>query len=150
MMPVKSPTAPTPSEAAKPSDSEADAEGKVGSSKPNSRIGVPARPRNDRRTVNQPRIIGWDVNDVGFGGFNYDVRVFLLYLLLRRVFEIAGLLGAPTHHLHSVHYVLLLVVVGVAEGRRPGKILVHIPDDRGKRGQGFNAGIPRLRVDFLA
>jgi hypothetical protein len=36
------------------------------------------------------------------------------YVLLRRGLQIAGLLRTLAHHLHGIHHVLLLVVVGVS------------------------------------
>jgi hypothetical protein len=36
------------------------------------------------------------------------------YRLLWRGLEIAGLLRALAHHLHGIHHILLLVVIGIA------------------------------------
>ena len=77
------------------------------------------------------------------------VRTLRLHSLLRRVFQIAGLLRFLAHHLNRVHHILLLVVVSVAQRGRPGNILVHISQHGGKCGERFHAGIPGLLVHGL-
>jgi hypothetical protein len=37
------------------------------------------------------------------------------YGLLRRGLKIAGSLRALAHHLHGIHHILLLVIVGIAQ-----------------------------------
>jgi hypothetical protein len=45
--------------------------------------------------------------------------------------ESAGVSRFAAHYLHGIHHILLLVVVRVAKRGRPGKILVHISQNRG-------------------
>jgi hypothetical protein len=70
--------------------------------------------------------------------------------LLRRALKIARFLGSLAHHLHGIHYILLLVVIGIAEGGRPGEVLVHISKHGRKCGKRFDAGVPGLLVHRLA
>src|SRR5208337_3037073 len=83
-MPIESPMTPAPSKTAEPTDSEAHSEVEVGSTKPDSGIRVPSRPCHDRISVNQPRIIRRDINDIGAGRLNVNIRAFRLYDFLRR------------------------------------------------------------------
>ena len=54
--------------------------------------------------------------------------------LLGRALEIAGLLGAIAHDLDGLHYVLRLVVIGVAKVGGPLQVLRHLVEDlRGSR-----------------
>src|SRR5713101_8238532 len=119
--PIASPMMPAPSISSVVADSVSDSERKVRVAVPNSGILVPPRPRFYRTSVNQPRIIRGDVNHLGAGGFDDDCRVLRRYGLLRRGLKIAGFLRPLAHHLHGVHHILLLVVVGVTERRRPGE-----------------------------
>ncbi len=114
--PIESPMTPTPPKAAVPTDSEAESEAEVRAAKPDSGIWIPSRPRHDGTSVNQPGIIGGDVNDIGISRLNGDVIVLTarIYGLLRRGLKIARCTRASAHHLHRIHHILLLVVVGVA------------------------------------
>ena len=64
-MPIESPMTPAPSITAEEADSEADSEREVRAAIPDSGIRVPPRPRPYGTSVNQPRIICGDVNDIG-------------------------------------------------------------------------------------
>src|SRR5208282_451167 len=149
VMPIESPMTPAPSKTSIPSDSEADSPREVRPAKPDSGIWVPPRPRHYRTAVHHPRVICWDVNDVGAGRFNGDRRILLRYGLLRRALKIAGFFRSLAHHLHGVHHILFLVVVGVAERRRPREVLVHISEDGGKCSERLDARVPRLLVHSL-
>src|SRR5579863_10252810 len=114
-VPIEAPMAPAPSKAAEPADSEADPERKVRTAKPDSGVRVPPRPCHDGISVNQPGIVRRDVNNFGVARHNIDVvRAIRTHGLLRRALKIAGLLCLPAHHLHSIHHILLLVVIGIA------------------------------------
>ena len=80
------------------------------------------------------------------GGRDIDVALVVSDLLLRGVLKIARGLGALAEHLNDVHHVLRLVEPGVAELGGPGEVLIHLAEDIGKGGEGFNAGIPGLHV----
>src|ERR1039457_133222 len=114
VMPIESPMGPPPSKPAEEADSEADSEREVRAAIPDSRIRIPARPRQYGISVNQPRIIRRNVNDIGIRRLNDDRRALRRYVLLRRGLKIAGSLRSLTHHLYGIHHVLLLVVIGVA------------------------------------
>src|SRR5271163_1357735 len=114
VVPIKSPIVPAPPKSSVEADAEADSERKVRTAIPDSRIGVPARPWPYGTAINQPGIVGGDVNDIGVSRLNDDCRVLGCYCLLRRGLKIARLLGSLAHHLNCVHYVLLLVIVGIA------------------------------------
>jgi hypothetical protein len=70
--------------------------------------------------------------------------------LLGRGLKIARLLGSLAHYLYGIHYILLLVVIGIAKRGRPAEVLVHISKDRWKCGERFYAWVPGLLVDSLA
>src|SRR5208282_5368687 len=115
VMPVESPMTPSPSKAAEPADSEAEPELEIRAAKPDSGIRIPPRPSHDGITVNQPRIICRDINHIGLGRLNVNIRAVLLNDFVLRVLKSAGLFRFVAHHLHRVHHILLLVVVSVAE-----------------------------------
>src|SRR5271157_1116216 len=115
VMPIESPMTPAPSKTSEPTDSEAEAEIEVRSAKPNSGIRVPPRPRHYGPSVNQPRVVRGDVNLIGAGRLNADIRVLRGHGLLWRSLEIASFLRPPAHHLHRIHHILLLVVVSIAQ-----------------------------------
>src|SRR5208283_1215950 len=114
VMPIESPLRPAPSIAPEEADSESRSEREVRAAKPDSGIGVPSRPRHYGTSVNRPRIIRGDVNDIGASRLNDDRRALRRYRLLRRGLKIAGFLRPLAHHLYGVQHVLLVVVVGVA------------------------------------
>src|ERR1017187_5418500 len=113
--PIESPMTPAPSITSEEADSEAASELHVRAAKPDSGIRVPSRPRHDGTSVNQPRIIRRDVNQVGISGLNINRRTLPRNSLLRRGLKIAGCLRSPAHHLYGIHHIRLLVVVGVAQ-----------------------------------
>src|ERR1700721_1884258 len=115
VMPVESPVAPSPSEAAKPSNSKSQAERKIWPTKPDSRIGIPSWPGDDGISINRPWIVGWNINHIGLSRLNIDVRTLFGDSLLRSRLQVARVLRFPAHDLHRIHKVLLLVVISVAE-----------------------------------
>src|SRR5271165_3593152 len=115
VMPIESPMPPAPSKAAVPSDSEADTKRQIRPAIPDAGVRIPARPRHDRTSVDQPWIVRGDVDDFGTRWFNGDRRTLRRYGLLRRALQIAGRFRFLPHDLHGIHDVLFLVVVGVAE-----------------------------------
>ena len=82
------------------------------------------------------------VDDLRGGRSDLDVALVLDDFLLGSVLEIAGLLGAIAHDLDGLHYVLRLVVIGVAKIGGPLQVLRHLIEDLGKGSQGLDAGIP--------
>jgi hypothetical protein len=71
------------------------------------------------------------------------------YGLLWSGLKIPGILRAPAHHLDGIHHVLLLIVIGVAQRRRPGQVFVHISKDGWKCGERLYARVPGLLVHSL-
>jgi hypothetical protein len=51
-----------------------------------------------------------------------------------------------SHGLDRIHYILRLIVVGVAEVGRPLEVLVHLGEHGWERGERFYAGIPGTGV----
>src|SRR5229473_760672 len=149
VMPIRSPMMPAPSISSVEADSEADPERQVRSAIPDSGIRVPSWPRHYGSSVNQPRIIRGDVNDFGASGLNDDGRVLRRYGLLRGSLQIARFLRPLAHYLYGVHHILLLVVVGVAQRRRPGQVFVHIAKYGWKRSERLDAWVPGLLVHSL-
>jgi len=95
VMPIEPPMTPSPSKTAEEADSKADSEEEERTVIPNSGIGVPPRPSDDRASVNDPRIIGGDINDFGAGRLDLDNEPCGRYSLLRRGLEIASFLSPP-------------------------------------------------------
>ena len=116
VVPVPSPMPPAPAETTEPADSEAESEVKIRAAEPNSRIFIPSRPRQYRISVDQPRVIRRDVNDLGINRCDLDIPIVVgRYVLLLCRLQIPGLLRFLAHELDRVHHILLLVVVSVAE-----------------------------------
>src|ERR1700693_3848222 len=113
--PVVSPVSPAPAKSAKEADPKAEAKRDSRAANVESRIGIPARPDSDRPSIHQPRVILRHVNNFGIGGFDHNGLPLLFHLFLRCAFQVARLLRAVAHYLHSIHHVLLLIDVGVAE-----------------------------------
>ena len=64
-----------------------------------------------------------------------------------RVFRLAR--PSLAHHLYRIHDALLLVVVSVAQRRRPGEVLVHISQHGWKCGKRLDARVPGLLIHSL-
>ena len=101
-----------------------------------SRIGV------DGRTVNGPWIVLGNVDHLRGGRSDLYVPLILDDFLLRCVLEVAGLLGTITHDLYGLHYILRLVVIGIAKVGGPLEVLGHLIQDLGKRSEGLDARVP--------
>src|SRR5260370_5909417 len=125
-------------------NAEADSERKVRAAIPYSRIRIPPRPRLYAISVNQPWIIFGDVDDVGARRLDDDGRVLGRYGLLLRIVKFARFFRALAHHLYGIHHVLFLVVVSVAERRRPGEAFVHIAQDGWECSERLEPRVPRL------
>src|SRR5580700_2986056 len=146
-VPVGAPVSPAPAKTAEEADSESSSEEKVWPAKPDSGIGIPIRPRRYGIAVNDPRVVGRNVNNIRLRGLNDDGRTLSGHVLLLSGFQISRLLRFLAHHLDRVHHVLLLVVIGIAQRRGPGQVFIHVAEDRWKGGERFYAGVPILLVD---
>src|SRR5882724_1108979 len=149
VMPIGPPMMPAPTITSVVANAEAGSERKVRAAIPYSRIRIPPRPGDNRTSIDDPRIVRRNVHDVGTDRLDLDVRTFGIYCLLRRGVEIARFLRAAPHHLNGVHHGLFLVVVGVAEGRGPRKVFIHVAEDRRKRDERLDARVPRQLVHSL-
>src|ERR1700693_1127636 len=149
VVPVESPMSPSPSETTEPADAEAKSKGQVRATKPYARIVVPIGPGRYRISVNGPGVVGRNIDHLRLSRLNHNIIVLILYNLLRCRFQIAGCFRFSAHALNSVHHVLLLIVVSVAQRRGPGDIFVHISQDSRESAECFHAGIPRLLIDSL-
>src|SRR3989442_991716 len=150
VMPIGPPMMPAPAITSVVANAEADSEREVRAAIPYSRIGIPPRPRHYGVSVNNPRIVCGDVNDFGTSRLNDDVRVLRRYGLLLRILKIARFLRALAPHLYGIHHVLFLVVVSVAERRRPGEVFVHVAQDGWECSERLDARVPRLLVHSLS
>src|SRR5271166_3650570 len=119
VMPVETPMTPSPAKTSEPTDGEPDSKREIRATKPYPRIRIPPGPRHNGISVNEPRVICRNVHDIRFGRLNGDVRILCRYFLLRRTLQIAGVLRFLAHELYRIHHILLLVVIGITERRRP-------------------------------
>ena len=81
-VPVESPVTPTPTKSAEEANAKSDTKRKAWAAPKDSGHRVPARVGNDRRSIDEPRIISRDVDDLWVGGFNNDGVALRAYLLL--------------------------------------------------------------------
>src|SRR5580692_1590831 len=149
VMPIETPVVPAPPVAPKEPNAEANSEEQRRSVIPNTRIGIPTRPGDHRASVYDPGIVRGNVDNFRVNCFDLDVGVCGRYGLLRRGIQISSFLRAAPHNLNSVHHGLFLIVIGVAERRRPRDVFVHVTENRRKRSECFDAGVPRLLVHGL-
>src|SRR5579863_258931 len=117
VVPVHAPAIPSPPKPEKWGHSETNSEINAGASPPNSRHFNPARPRIYRIAVGIPRIVGGNIDFIIFRAGRLDGNVPMLVGHVDLVVAFEGLifLGQPAHRLDGVHYVRLLIEVGVAE-----------------------------------
>src|ERR1700722_5660943 len=148
--PVVTPVSPAPAKSVKEADPKAEAKRDSRAANVESRIRIPARPNSDGPSIHEPRVILRHVNNLRIGGLYHNGLPLLTYFLLRCAFQVARLLRTVAHYLNSIHHVLLLIDVSIAEGRGPRQIFVHVGEHRRKFHEGLHTGIPGLRVDFFA
>ncbi len=98
--------------------------------------------------VDLVRVVSGHVDDVGPGRLDDDRIVLVDDDLLRLVgLEIAHGLGRGAQVLDGIEQVRLLDDEGVAQVLRPGHVVGHAPQDRGKGHQRLDAGVPGLALD---
>ena len=81
-MPVVSPVMPAPPKPSEEADAEADSKSNPHTAKEDSRHGIPAWVRDDRRPVYEPRIVSRHVDYIGIGRFDDDRVTLSRYILL--------------------------------------------------------------------
>jgi len=94
--------------------------------------------------LNLDHLIG-DCNNLLFDSVRHD-RVGYHHDLLLRGFERARTLSLGAHRLNGIHYFLGLVDERITQVAGPGKVLVHLGEDIGEAGDGFDAVIPALFI----
>src|SRR5271165_4486933 len=105
--PIVSPVSPAPSETAEEANSKAKAPSEPWPREVQSRIPVPARPDSYGVSIHEPGVVFRNVDNLRVRGLNHNGLPLIAHLLLRRALQVPGLLRTVTHHLNSVHDVLL-------------------------------------------
>src|ERR1700681_4550231 len=145
-VPIVSPMTPAPTISSEKPEPESDAKSNAHSGQENPRLGIPSGICDDRRTVDEPRIVLRHVDHFGIGWFDDDGVALGRYLLLFIAVQMAGLVSLLTQCLDRIRDILLLIGVGIAKRRRPREILVHVFKTRGKLCESFYARVPVLFV----
>src|SRR5208282_5050351 len=101
-----------------------------------------ARVGDNEPSPDAPGIVIGNVNHRRIDRHNIDHAGIDNHLLLRRRNQHVRLLRLQPHGLDSVHDVSGLVVIGVAELRRPGAVLREIIEDGGKRREALDGRVP--------
>ena len=70
--PVRVPVVPSPTESTKEANTKTQAESNAWAGKKQSRIVIPAGPHSYRRSIHEPRVILWNVNDLRVSGLNHN------------------------------------------------------------------------------
>src|ERR1700722_2027696 len=148
-VPVVAPIVPATAEAAKQSNAKTQSKTDPQTSQEQPGIGIPTGESSQRIPVYQPWIVLRYVHYVRRRRLNDDRLTLSSHVLLRRGLQVPGLLRLLPHGLNGLGGRLLLVDIGVAKLRCPGKILVHIGEYRGELSQRFDAFIPVLFVYFF-
>ncbi|HLM82888.1 MAG TPA: hypothetical protein VK302_19980, partial [Terriglobales bacterium] len=102
----------------------------------------PARVGDNESSPDAPGIVIGNVNHRRIDRHNIDHAGIDNHLLFVRRNQHVRLLRLQPHGLDSVHDVSGLVVIGVAELRRPGAVLREIIEDGGKRGEALDGRVP--------
>src|SRR5216683_2798715 len=114
-MPVVPPVTPAPPKSSEVPDSKSNTERESDAAPKNTGHRIPAWVGNNRRTVHQPRIIGWHIDHFRVSRFDNDCVSLRRYLLLFVVVQMASLARLLTHRLHCVCHILRLVGICVAK-----------------------------------
>jgi len=101
-----------------------------------------ARIGDKRRPPEPPRIVIGNVNHSRINRNDADHAGIYHHALLRSVNQGLRLLCLQAHGLHSVHHVSGLVVIGVAELRRPGGVFREIVEGGRKGRETFDSRVP--------
>ncbi len=147
--PVGIPVVPSPTESAEEADPETDSEGDPRAHGIEAGERIPAWISYDRGAIHLPRVVSWDVDDLGVCRLDHDRLALRGDGFLGTRLEVSRLLRSVAHRLDRVEHGLLLVHVCVAQRGRPGEVLVHVCKDRGKLRERLHAGIPGLLIDRL-
>lgn len=113
--PIVAPVSPSPVKTAEETDSNACAPEESGARNIQSWIPVPIGPNGERLSIYEPWVILRNINNLNVGWLDLDRLPLIADRLLRCCLQVAGLLCTLAHDLNSVHHVLLLVDVSVAQ-----------------------------------
>src|SRR5712675_582522 len=149
IVPVISPVIPTPAKSSEEADSKSSAEVESWAGIKDSGHGIPTRVGQNGVSVHDPWIVSGHVNNVRIRRLNDDRASLSRYLLLVVAVQLSGLLSLLAHRLDGVRHSLRIVGVCFAEGRSPGKVFVHVFENRWKLCESLYARVPVLFVDFF-
>jgi hypothetical protein len=146
--PARAPGAKAPAEAAKDPNSDSHAEGKSETHSDADRVyRNKTRVGSKQPAPDRPRIVIGNVNQSRIDRYNSDhAGVCNNHTLLRRRNQYLRLLRLQSHSLDGVHHVSRLVVIGVAQLRRPGGVLREIIKHRRKLCEALDRRVPSLGV----
>ena len=147
-MPSHAPMAPTPSPAAPQTDADTDSETdpETTPEDPRRRSIEVAWIHRERRAIYRPGVIDRNIDDRRVGGRDGDWAAVRADGLLFRTAQVTCSLCLLAHCLHGIHYVLGLVIVGVAQVGCPLEVLIHLRQHGWKRHQRLDAGIPVMGI----
>src|SRR5579871_4414154 len=109
-----------------------------------------SRIRRDRISVHSPRIVRRHIHNLRTRGRQLDHTLVVTHNFLRRTLQRSSGLRASAHHLDRFHHILRLVVVRIAQVRRPLQVAIHLRQNLREGGQRLYAGIPGLHVGGLS
>jgi len=112
-MPVVVPVMPAPPKSSEEADTKSNAKGKAGAAPENPRLRIPTRVGNDRRPVDEPGVVGRDVDDLRVGGFDDDCVALRRYPLLVSGIQMAGTASLLTQGLDGTRHILGLGDIGL-------------------------------------
>ena len=115
VVPIVSPVVPTPAEAGKHSNSEAQSKSDSRAVQEKPRVRIPAGEDSEWIAICEPGIVLRYVNHVGSYRLNNDRFSLCTYFLLRRGVQVAGLLSPLSHGLNRLGQFLLLVNIDVTQ-----------------------------------
>ena len=141
---VRAPRVEAPAEAAKDPqpDSHAEANTDADHHADRDRCDEKARVGDHQRSVDHPGIVIRDGHQKRIDRRDCDNAAFHHHRLLRRGHQDVPFLRRETVGLDRIHHVFRLVVIGVAELRRPWGVLRKIIQDRGKRRETLQGRVP--------
>ncbi len=147
-VPARPPRAETPAEATKDPNRNSHGEGKSDSHHDagRRRHHNKARVGDKQPAPDPPRIVIGNENHSWIHWHNSDHARVYNHTLLRRRSQHVRLLRLQPHGLDGVHDISWLVVVGVAQLRRPSRVLREIVEHGGKRRETFDCRVPRHGV----
>jgi len=103
--------------------------------------------RRHRLPIDTPRVVLRYIDDLRCRRGDFNVSLVNGHLLLRSGLQISSCLCPVAQHLHRLHHVLGLVVVGIPEVGRPLQVPSHLSQHLRKRCQRLHAWVPAcLRI----